>query len=154
MPTPIEALAGVPNAAQPLPNLLTGGQPTAAHFEALARAGVAVVLDIRDPMEPRPFDEPALVERLGMKYLNVPVTGATLDDETLERILAAVRENAERPMLFHCASGNRVAGALLPILMLDRSLPEDQAVEAAMRIGLRGADVLQWGLDYSHRHQR
>jgi len=153
MPTPLEALMGVPNAAEPLPNLLTGGQPSAAHFEALGKAGVQVVLDIRDRMEPRPFDERALVERLGMKYHNISVTGATLDDETLELVLAVVRENRDRPLLFHCASGNRVAGAMIPILMLDEKMPEDRAVESAMRMGLRGADILQWGLDYSQRHQ-
>ena len=56
----LRALSGVPNASEPLPGLLTGGQPMPHHFEALKVAGLAAVIDIRDPMEPRPFDEPAL----------------------------------------------------------------------------------------------
>ena len=153
MSKPIDAIAGVPNAAAPLANLVTGGQPGPAHFEALKQAGVVVVLDIRSPMEPRPFDEPALLARLGMEYINVPVTGGNLDDPTMERILGVVRDNRERPMLFHCASGNRVGGAMIPHLMLDRGMSEETAVEAAMRMGLRGADLLEWGLDYVRRHR-
>jgi len=152
MTNPLDALAGVVNAAAPLPNLLTGGQPSAAHFEALKRAGVTLVLDIRDPMEPRPFDEPATVRRLGMEYVNIPVSGATLDDPTLERILDVVRTHADRPILFHCASGNRVGGALLPHFILDHGMTEDDAVQTAMRSGLRGAELLEWGLDYARRH--
>ncbi|MBM4185685.1 MAG: hypothetical protein FJ206_00090 [Gemmatimonadetes bacterium] len=144
-------MAGVPNAAAPTATLVTGGQPTAAHFEALRAAGVEVILDIRDPMEPRPFDEAALVRKLGMIYLNVPVTGATLDDLTLERILAIVREHADRQVVFHCASGNRVGGALIPHFVLDRGMTEEDAVDLAMRIGLRGTDVMEWGLDYVRR---
>ena len=148
----LDALAGVANAAEPLPNLLTGGQPSMEHLEALKAAGVTVVLDIRDPMEPRPFDEVQTAENLGLEYLNIPVSAGTLDDRTLERILAVVRANAGRPILFHCASGNRVGGALLPHFILDHGMTEDDAIQAAMRIGLRGADVLEWGLDYARRH--
>lgn len=152
MTSPLDAIAGVPNAAAPLPNLVTGGQPAPAHFQALKQAGVDIVLDIRDPMEPRPFDEPALLASLGQEYINIPVSAGTLDDATLERILGVVRANQHRPMLFHCASGNRVGGALLPHLILDHGMGEEAAIEAAMRIGLRGAEYLEWGLDYTRRH--
>jgi protein tyrosine phosphatase (PTP) superfamily phosphohydrolase (DUF442 family) len=110
------------------------------------------VLDIRDPMEPRPFDEPALAASLRLKYVNISVNGGTLDDGTMERILAVVRDPAAAPVFFHCGSGNRVGGALIPYFMLDKGMAEDDAVALAMRIGLRGADLLQWGLDYTRRH--
>jgi len=147
----LDALAGVPNAAEPLPNLVTGGQPNASHILALQSAGAQVIVDIRDSMEPRPFDEESVVADSGMEYINIRVTYDTLDDPTLERVLSVVRANAHRPMLFHCASGNRVAGAMIAYLMIDNGMPEEQAVEAAMRMGLRGADVMEWGLDYARR---
>ena len=71
-----------------------------------------------------------------------------MDETTLDHLLDVVRANAGRSMLFHCASGNRVGGALIPFLMLDHGLSEEDAVQAAMRMGLRGAEVLEWGLDY------
>lgn len=151
MATPIEALAGVPNAHQPLPNVLTGGQPWPKHFEALKTAGVEVILDIRDPMEPRPFDEPTLVASLGMKYVNVPMSAATLTDETMERIVGVLRTNHERPVLFHCQSGNRVGGAMIAYLMLDHGVEEEAAITSAMRMGLRTADYVEWALDYVAR---
>ncbi len=153
MPTPLEALRGVPNAHQPLPNLVTGGQPSPAHLEALHRAGGAVVLDIRDPLEPRPFDEPAIVRQLGMEYVNVPVNAGTITDETLERILSVLRGAGDRTVFFHCASGNRVGGALIPHLMLDHGMDEEAAVQEAMRVGLRSAEMMEWGMDYAGNHR-
>ena len=147
----IDALAGVPNAGQPLPELATSGQPGPQHFAALKAAGVQVIFDIRDPMEPRPFDEPSVVRGLGMRYENVSVRQGALDDAMMEAVLAVLRTHADKPMLLHCASANRVGGVLIPYLILDHGMSEDDAVQAAMRVGLRGADLLEWGLDYARR---
>ena len=151
MTDPLEALNGVVNAAQPLPLLLTSGQPGPTHFKALRSAGVEVVIDIRDPMEPRPLDEPALVRELGMEYRNLSVRQGALDDAMLEGVLAALRDSEGRLTLLHCASANRVGGVLIPYLMLDHGMSEEQAVDAAMAIGLRGVDLLEWGVEYARR---
>jgi protein tyrosine phosphatase (PTP) superfamily phosphohydrolase (DUF442 family) len=153
MSIPYQALRSVPNACQLLPDVVTGGQPSSADLEALSAAGGAVVLDIRDPMEPRPFDEPGLVRRLGMEYVNVPVGAGTLNDATLERILGVLRGAGDRGVFVHCASGNRVGGALIPYLMLDQGLEEEDAVGQAMRVGLRSAELMEWGVDYARRNR-
>jgi protein tyrosine phosphatase (PTP) superfamily phosphohydrolase (DUF442 family) len=149
----LEALSGVANACQILPNLITGGQPNATQFRALNNAGGKIVLDIRDPMEPRLVDEPGLVRELGMEYVNIPVRAGSLDDATLERILAVLRNAGERTVFFHCGSGNRVGGALIPYLILDHGMEEQDALDQAMRVGLRSAEVMEWGLDYARRNQ-
>ena len=149
---PLGALHGVVNACEPLPGVLTGGQPEAHHLEALAASPGAIVLDIRDPMEPRSFDEPKLARSLGLDYVNVPVSSGTLSDATLDRILEVLRGAGDRRVFFHCGSGNRVGGALIPYLMIDKGLDEEAAIEAAMRVGLRSPELLQWGLDYTQRH--
>jgi protein tyrosine phosphatase (PTP) superfamily phosphohydrolase (DUF442 family) len=141
MPTAIEALERVPNACQILPNVVTGGQPSTADLEAFRDAGGGTVLDLRDPMEPRPLDESAAV----------PVTAGTMTDETLERIHEVLRGAGERAVFVHCGSGSRVGGALLPHLMLEHGLEEEDAVAQAMRMGLRSADLLEWGLEYARR---
>jgi protein tyrosine phosphatase (PTP) superfamily phosphohydrolase (DUF442 family) len=152
MPTPYQALARVPNVCQPQPALITGGQPSAADLQAFQESGGGIVLDLRDPMEPRPFNEPGAAARLGLEYVNVPVSAGTLDDATLERILGVIR-GGERTVFVHCGSGNRVGGALLPYLMLDQGLEEEDAVDQAMRIGLRSAELLEWGLEYARRQR-
>ena len=81
-------------------------------------------------MEPRPFDEPALVRSLGMEYLNPVVRQGMLDDAMMERFLAAVRGAAGRTTLIHCNSANRIGGAMIPYLMLDQGLTEEDAVVA------------------------
>jgi protein tyrosine phosphatase (PTP) superfamily phosphohydrolase (DUF442 family) len=153
MPTPLQALGGLANACQLLPNVVTGGQPNAAQLRALQEAGGGIVLDLRDPMEPRLVEEPALVRELGMEYVNIPVRAGSLDDATLERILSVLRGAGDRTVFVHCGSGNRVGGALIPYLILDQGMDEQDAVEQAMRVGLRSAEIMEWGLDYARRNQ-
>ena len=139
------------NGGEPLPGLLTSGQPSQANMEALAAGGVRTIIDLRDPMEPRPFDEPATVKQSGMKYVNVSVRQGALDDATMDDALEAIRRGAAHPMLVHCASANRVGAVLIPYLMIDKGMGEDDAVEAAMKVGLRSADLLEWALEYTQR---
>ena len=55
---------------------------------------------------------------------------------------------------FYCASGNRVGVMLLPYLMLDQGMSEDDAVTEAMRVGMRNAGLMQEALDYVSRRSR
>jgi protein tyrosine phosphatase (PTP) superfamily phosphohydrolase (DUF442 family) len=146
-------MSGVANACQILPNVVTGGQPTAEQLKALKAAGGDIVLDLRDPMEPRPVDEARLVQELGMEYVNVPVRAGSLEDAAIERILAVLRRSGDRTVFFHCGSGSRVGGALIPYFILDRGMEEQEAVDQAMRVGLRSAEYMEWGLDYARRNQ-
>ncbi len=143
-----DAIRNAPNVGQPLPGITTCGQPALEDLTAARDAGARVVIDLRDPMEARPFDEAAEVAALGMTYRNIPVVPGALTTEMLDQILGALREHANEPVILHCASANRVGGALLPHLMLDHGLSEPEAVEAAMRAGLRSAELMEWGLDY------
>ena len=146
-----QALERVPNACPLLPNVVTGGQPSIADLEAFRDSGGGIVLDLRDTMEPRPLDEPSTTERLGLDYVVIPVAAGTMTDATLERIHEILRGAGGRPVFVHCGSGSRVGGALLPYLMLDHGLEEEDAIGQAMRVGLRSADLLEWGLDYARR---
>lgn len=151
--TPFESIRGVPNACQLLPTVVTGGQPTPEHLDALAKSGNAVVIDMREAMEPRGFDEPALVRELGMEYKLVPVGPHTMSDTTLGNLRTALAEAGDRPVFIHCGSGNRVGGALIPVLMLDQGMEEEDAIDTAMRVGLRSAELMEWGLGYTRRQR-
>lgn len=150
----LDALQGATNAAQPLPWLATAGQPTAEQFAAAHAAGVKVVIDLRDPMEPRPFDEPATLRALGIEYINVPVSPGALAPASLDAILAALRAHRDTPTILHCASANRVGGALIPWFMLEEGMSEQDAVDAAMRVGLRSAELMEWGSAYARSHAK
>jgi protein tyrosine phosphatase (PTP) superfamily phosphohydrolase (DUF442 family) len=147
------AITGVTNASAPLPNLVTGGQPAQSHLEALKDAGARVIVDLRDPNEARPFNEPETVKALGMEYVNIPIGPHTrLDDALMDQVLTALRKHKEDGVLLHCASANRVGGALIPYLIIDQKMDQDDAIDAAQRIGLRSPEYADWALGYVERH--
>lgn len=142
---------GVVNATSPLPWLIVSGQPTEAQFAALHGGGTRAVIDLRDPMEPRPFDEPATTRALGMTYVNVPVVSGALSDATMDRTLAALRAASGTPTVLHCNSANRTGGPLIAYLMLDEKMAEASAVDIAMRSGLRSVELIEWATEYVTR---
>jgi len=146
----LTALAGVPHLSEPVPGLLAGGQPSAAHLAAFKAAGGVGVLDMRDPMEPRPYRAPEAVRAAGLEYHNVAVPHDPGSDDTLAAVRKLVTELvAKGPLLAHCASGNRTGAALIPFLMLDRGMSEENAVTEAMRMGTRSAALIEWALNYA-----
>lgn len=145
---------GLPATAQPLPWLIVSAQPTLAQLEAARDAGVSAVIDLRDPMEARPFSEPDEAERLGLSYHNVPVRPGALDDAALEKIVTTLRERAGSPTLLHCASANRTGGPLIAYLILDEGMDEQAAIDVAMRAGLRSAEIMEWGVNYARTHRQ
>jgi protein tyrosine phosphatase (PTP) superfamily phosphohydrolase (DUF442 family) len=142
------AVAGLPNASEPIPGWVTGGQPTAAQVTALHAAGCQVILDNRDPMEPRPFDEPSAVRAAGMEYVNIPIVHGAATVDTIRQMHEAVKKLAGRKALLHCSSGNRTAAALIPYLILDKKMEEEAAVAVAMKMGLRSAELMELALEY------
>lgn len=83
-----------------------GAQPDAGAYSELAARGVRLVVDLRtgtrdDPRE----DDPALLGRLGIGYLRLPVPdGHVPSGDQVRRFLAAVRET-EGVVFVHCGGG-------------------------------------------------
>lgn len=143
------ATRGIANASMPLPWLVLAGQPSEGQLASLHAAGVRTVIDLRDPMEPRPFDEPATTLALGMRYVNVPVVPGALDEMAMDEVLAALRTAAGTPTLLHCNSANRTGGPLIAFLMIDHKVDEASAIDTAMRSGLRSVELMQWATEYA-----
>lgn len=145
----LDAIAGVANACEPIPGIVTGGQPAREHLAALKGAGCTVVIDIREHMEPQPYRTPDAVTQAGLEYRSIPVGHGAVSDATFGRLLETVRELAgKRPAFVYCASGNRVGAALIPYLMLDRRMDEEEAVAVALQVGLRSAELMEQALEY------
>ncbi len=144
-------LGGLTNAACPLPGVGTGGQPDSAGLAALGRAGFRAVLDLRMPDEPRGHDEPAIARAAGLSYRSLPVSPATLTDETFDRFRSLMRDSLATPVLVHCASGNRVGALMVPWLVLDRGWPVERAMASAEAGGLRTPLLKERALDYVRR---
>src|SRR5689334_9383591 len=148
MSTLLTAVAGLPNAAEPVPGWITGGQPTEQQLKAFKSAGGEVVVDNRDPMEPRPFDEPSTVRAAGLEYVSLPIVHGAVTTDTMKHMHQTLQKLQGKKALLHCSSGNRTSAALIPYLMIDKKLEQDDAVDTAMRGGLRSAELMELALNY------
>ncbi len=121
----------LPNPRQPLAGVLSGGQPSAEQLQAASAAGFKTVINLRVPGERGTRGEPERVAALGMTYVSIPVEGADgLTEDNARRLDDALRE-AERPILLHCGSGNRI-GALFALMAFHL---EGKSAEEALEIG-------------------
>ena len=127
----VDPITLVKNGKMPMEGVLTGGQPTDEQLVALHDAGFATVINLRRPDERGTRGEAETVAGLGMTYVSLPVAGVEGLTEENATALAAALEKAERPVLLHCGSGNRV-GALLA---LEAYWLEGASAEEALEIG-------------------
>lgn len=144
-------MRGLANAAEPVPGWVTGGQPTAEQLAAFKQAGGEVVLDNRDPMEPRPMDEPAAAKAAGLQYISLPIVHGAVTADTMKRFHDTVKKLEGKKVLMHCSSGNRTAAGLIPYFMIDKGMDQEQAVELAMQSGLRSAELMELAVEYARR---
>lgn len=131
---------GIPNATFPEPRLMAAGQPTGEQLQLLAEEGYKTVIDLRTSEEPRGFDEAEAVRQNGMAYVNLPVPA--LDQATVDRFLEAMRK-AERPLILHCASSNRVGALYYAWLVLEEDVPARAAMAKAKAAGLSHPELTQ-----------
>ena len=87
--------------------LYRSGEVLPAHLERLQReTGLRTVLSLLNPETPESVAERAAAERLGLRWLNVPLTGdGASAPEQRDRIRAIVLDSSHEPLLVHCAAG-------------------------------------------------
>lgn len=118
-------------------NLYLAGQPTPKDFALLKDLGIQTVVNFRRDTETPDFNEAALLQDLGMTYVHLPWSDAEdLTDQRLGEMRRLFRE-AERPMLVHCGTANRVAAGWLAYRVLDEGVNLQTALFEAKTIGLR-----------------
>ena len=134
---------GIPNASFPMPGVMAAGQPTGTQIQLMVEeGGYRTVIDLRPAEEPRGFDERETATQIGLTYVNIPVTPATLDQATIDRFLNALRK-AERPVLLHCSNASRVGGLLYAWFVLEKKESPAKALERAKAAGLRAPDMIE-----------
>lgn len=118
----------------PVDGISTAGQPDEMAFRVFADNGYVAVIDLRTAEEDRGLDEPAVIDRLGMEYVQLPIGE---DDITFDkaRELGDLLDDYEGPVLVHCASANRV-GALLALMMVDDGADTELAIEMGKAAGM------------------
>lgn len=132
--------APLSNLATPAAGVFTAGKLHATDLAWVREAGVRHVIDLTEDAETPGFDEASEIRALGVRYDNLPIRGA--DGLTVEnvRLFDGLLRTADRPVLVHCSSSNRVgAMAALRAAWIDGADAET-AIAEGKRWGLKGLE--------------
>jgi len=134
-----------------LGGFMLASQPGEEDFREAAERGVRTVVDQRKSTEQRGFDEITVVQSLGMTYVN---PSFSKPEELTDAMFAQTREvmrSAERPILMHCASGNRTGATWLAYRVLDDGVEFDEALAEAKSVGLTSPEYETKARQYIER---
>jgi len=126
----------------PVDGLTSAGQPNEHQFELVAEAGYKAVIDLRGSDEDRGLDEAAVLQKLGLDYVELPVSSPdAISMENAARLNEILAKYEGEPVLLHCGSGNRV-GALLALRESLRGADDLAALQYGRSAGLMGLEPL------------
>lgn len=87
-----------------------GAQPVQTDYQSLKDLGVNTVIDLRN--DPTDYEKPT-VEALGMKYVNIPMSGwKSPDMEDVNKFLALLEEPSTGTVYVHCKAGRHRANVM------------------------------------------
>ncbi len=122
------------------------GQPTeAALTDAAEKAGIRTVVNLRSAREMDTrveFDEEALVKKLGMRYVHIPITPATLSVTQADQLHYVLGKTTE-PVLIHCGSSNRVGALWAIYLNRHREIDIDEAISLGEKAGMKNEVLVE-----------
>lgn len=135
----VATLPPVTDAVLAAPGIVAAGRLRPGDVARVSEAGIRHVIDLTPDAETPQFDEAAAVRAAGLAYSNLPLRGAP--DLTRENVHAfdALLRNAQRPLLVHCASGNRVGG-LLALMKAGEGMPAEQALAYGRSAGMTSTE--------------
>lgn len=114
--------------------IATSGFISDGGLPILRKFGFKTVIDLRTEEEGSTKEKYA-VERAGMQYRNIQITSAGINPQQLAAFTQAI-ESAEKPILVHCASGNR-AGAMWATYQISQGVELEKAIKAGRKAGMR-----------------
>jgi protein tyrosine phosphatase (PTP) superfamily phosphohydrolase (DUF442 family) len=109
--------------------LSSSGMPTAEQMKAVAEAGTQVVINlapatVRDAL----FNEDALVESLGMKYIHIPVDWNNPIRQNLDDFFHAMDEHKDEKVLVHCQANYRASSFVMLYRVLRLNWKKEDAI--------------------------
>ena len=123
------AIQGVPNAGNVNGTLYRGAQPHDSSYADLQKLGMGIVVDLRGESGEVSAEKKA-VESLGMKFVNLPWSGAGLPSrDELLTFFTLLRDNPDQKIFLHCQYGADRTGVMIALyrIAVDHWTP-DQAI--------------------------
>jgi len=122
----------VPDFAEITPTLYRGGQPRKHGFEALAKMGIQIVIDLRGNRS----SERVEVTSLGMQYVPMHWECSFPKDKTFADFLALIRKNSGKKIFVHCRVGDDRTGMMIAAYrMAEEGWTAKQAMEEMTKYG-------------------
>jgi protein tyrosine/serine phosphatase len=122
----------IPDFAEVSPTLYRGAQPRKHGFEALARMGVQIVVDLRGDRK----GERKEVTRLGIQYVPMHWECSFPKDKIFAEFLTLIRNNPGKKIFVHCRVGDDRTGMMIAAYrMADEGWSSKQALEEMKKYG-------------------
>ena len=103
----LDLLRDIPNVVFLQEDVIGGGVPSKEALKEIKRQGFKSVIDLRMKIEGTMFAK-ALVEKLEIKYFNIPIRASNISDEHMKQFDEIISDPDNKPALVHCAVGGRV----------------------------------------------
>jgi protein tyrosine phosphatase (PTP) superfamily phosphohydrolase (DUF442 family) len=119
-------------------NWYLGGQPNLEQMDWLLSQGVTKIVTLRtksenEDFEETAFDEKSIAEKLGIEFVNVPISGYS--DYTPEHLDEVIKEiNSDEKVLLHCGSAGRVTYFFMGYLVRSQGYSLDDAIEIGKQL--------------------
>ncbi|MBI5864358.1 MAG: tyrosine-protein phosphatase [Planctomycetes bacterium] len=126
--------------------LYRSGEVTPGQLERVVEQfGVRTVLSLLDPDAPESRAERAAAERLGLRWLNVPLRGdGSSRPEDREQIRRILFDDSLGPLLVHCAAGSNRTGMACGLYRIER---QGWSYERTLE------ELRQYGFDDLDKHE-
>lgn len=150
------AVPGVTNFARLDTTIACAGAMTPEGVAEVKKLGYASLINLRQPTENAANieAEAEAAKTAGLRYVHLPLNGASPDPAVVDRFLEAIVLPENQPALVHCATGNRAAALWMIKRMVIDGWDADRASEEAAALGLTSAPMKAFALDYAASHKK
>ena len=98
--------------------LYRGAQPEPGDYQSLKELGVKTIIDLRN--DPTDYEK-RISEELGMKYVNIPMSGwKTAEDETVAEFMKVMNDPESGVVYLHCKAGKHRTGLTGAVYRLEK----------------------------------
>jgi protein tyrosine/serine phosphatase len=117
-------------------HLFRGAEPSLAGLQELAGMGVKMVIDLREPGGGTEFERQQ-VEKLGMKYVNVPFRPFSAPSQAqMQHVLTLIDDDSQH-IFVHCRRGKDRTGTVIACYRIQHDHWQNrQALEEAKKYGI------------------
>ena len=124
-----------PNVSIIGPNLVTSGQPSPQALATLGASGFRAVVYLAPSTVPSAVkEEPELLTRQGIEFIQIPIPFGAPDESHLEALSAALLSLQDRKVLVHCEISMRASTLVFLHRVIRLGVPPADAYDAVASV--------------------